>query len=70
MTASGSCEICNGVATHYVSQLKVWRCDEHNGGFGYGSPEHKMKELQDHIKNLEPKKKPKKGNSPFGKKYF
>lgn len=68
MTASGSCEVCNGSATNYISQLKVLRCDEHKSGSL--SPEEKLKIVQDIAKNWQPKKKPKNNNSPFGKRYF
>jgi hypothetical protein len=68
MTASGSCEICKGTATNYVSQLKVWRCPEHSTG--RLSPEEKLKIVMDYQKSIEPVKKPKKSNSPFGKRYF
>jgi hypothetical protein len=68
MTASGACSICNGVATHYVQQLKVWRCSDHF--IRNLSPEEKMKALIEHREGIEPRKKPKSNNSPFGKSYF
>lgn len=68
MTASGSCSVCGSSATNYVSQLKEWRCEDHH--VRYLSPEEKLEEVNRYLKSIEPKRKPKKGNSPFGKKYF
>lgn len=72
MTMNGQCEICKGVATNYISQLRIWRCDEH--GIKTHVNEEAMAKLKSILEDEERmmrKNKPiKNPKSPFGKRYF